>query len=98
MAVINCLIKKENCNIDLKDTMFAAKVLNGMAYKLYIYIASHIDTEIIYEKKNFIQTINTTDKSVNKAFDELVEKNFLIQENPLVYSFNPMGENTINKT
>jgi len=98
MAVVNCLIKKENCNIDLKDTMVAAKLLNGMAYKLYIYIASYDSDEIIYEKKNFIQTVHTTDKSVNKAFDELIEKHFLVQINPLVYLFNPMGENTINMT
>ena len=90
MAVARCVIKKKVNDIPLTDTLFAAKVLNGMAYKLYIYLASF--------QENFIQTISTTDKSVNKAFDELIDKKFLIQENELTYFFSPMGENTINKS
>ena len=98
MAVARCVIKKKVNDIPLTDTLFAAKVLNGMAYKLYIYFASFQEEETMYEKKNFIQTISTTDKSVNKAFDELIDKKFLIQENELTYFFSPMGENTINKS
>ena len=95
MAVAKCMIsKKPREENKYSDRIHAAKILNGVAYKLYTYLESQENTEFLYERNLFIQTINTTAKSANAAFDELVENNFLVQKNELTYYFLTREKNT----
>ena len=97
MAIAKCMIKKAQPEFNLNDALFAAKALNGATFKLYMYLCSFPKEETLYEKKNFIKLLNTTNKTADQSFQELIEKNYLIPKNNLNYIFTQTGENAIEE-
>ena len=68
--------------------MEACRELNGVAFKLYIYLtAFEPDNEINFSPKIFCDIVDVSMSSEKNAFKELLEKNFLVQESPEHYIF-----------
>ena len=65
------------------DRIAAAANLSGAAFKLYCYF----ETTYLYIRPYVIELLNISPKTVDKAFDELVEKKYLQKLSPLRYEF-----------
>ena len=91
MKYCNQFIIKINKEVkwgDYVQIMEACRELNGVAFKLYIYLtAFEPDNEINFSPKNFCDIVNVSMSSEKNAFKELLEKNFLAQESPEHYIF-----------
>ena len=91
--MIQYIIKKERTDVGLNEIDKALYSLNAISLKLYIYLLRNPETEFLYTRLNFVNVANTTIKSADQAFNELIENHFLIKKNDLTYFFNPLGEN-----
>lgn len=67
----------------MEDRLAAAAQLSGAAFKLYCYFES----TSLYMRPYVIELLNISPKTVDKAFDELVEKGYLQKLSPLRYKF-----------
>ena len=67
----------------------ASKVLNGAAFKLYIYFSSFSnESEIVFSPSKYIKEFGGGLTSARRAFEELVEKKYLtlINNNTFLFS------------
>lgn len=77
-----------------------AKMLSGAAFKLYMYLEERVEDPFIYQRAIFQKEVGLHLTTINKAIDELLEKNFLKeknigkQENYNFFSY-PSGKNTV---
>ena len=96
MAIIHRITEKGT--VDQHSEV--AKILSGAAFKLYIYLEERVEDSFIYQRANFQKEVGLHLTTVNKAFDELLEKNFLEEKNSgnngnyNFFSY-PSGKNTI---
>lgn len=81
-------INKEVKWCDHIQIMEACRALNGVAFKLYVYLtAFEPDSEINFSPKNFCDIADVSMSSEKNAFKELLEEKFLVQESPEHYVF-----------
>ena len=79
------IIKEQDPTIE--DRLAAAANLSGAAFKLYCYL----EDSSLYVRPYVIELLKISSKTIDKAFDELVEKGYLYQLSPLRYQF--IGKN-----
>lgn len=63
-----------------KDILFAAKVLNGNAFKIYMYLISNQDSYVGgLSKTDIMNQLQMSEKGYRNSLDELQEKGFLVK-------------------
>lgn len=67
----------------IEDRLAAAANLSGAGFKLYCYF----EYSILYVRPSVSEKLGINVKTVDKAFDELIEKGYLQQLSPLRYQF-----------
>lgn len=87
MTITRCVIIREKRKNSLAARLSAAKRLGNIAYKLYTYLEGFPNGEQVYDRLKFMKTVDTTVPSANKAFDDMVEKGYLIKKNEFSYFF-----------
>ena len=87
MAITQCIIIREQCINTLQTRLKAAKHLGNVAYKLYTYLEGFPQGEQTYDRLKFMKTVETTVPSANKAFDDMINKGYLVQKNEMTYYF-----------
>jgi len=87
MAITQCIIIRENCINTLYTRLNAAKHLGNVAYKLYTYLEGFPQGESTYDRLKFMKTVDTTVPSANKAFEDMIEKDYLVKKNDFTYYF-----------
>ena len=68
----------------VEDRLAAAACLSGAGFKLYCYLES----TSLYMRPYVIEFLKISSKTVDKAFEELIEKGYLQQLSPLRFQFN----------
>lgn len=95
--VATCFVKKNMVPASTQEILFAARKLNGAAFKLYIYFALLHGPEIYYERAIMEKILNTNRTTLNRAFEELCINNYLIQSLEKVYIFYTSPEQNIQE-
>jgi len=86
-----CIIIKQEIENTPENRLYAAAQLGEIAYKLYIYLDSYPALTIPYERIKFVKTIDTNYKSADKAFQTLLDKEYLCKRDDK-YFFIPRPE------
>lgn len=76
------IIKERDPTVE--DRLAAAANLSGAGFKLYCYFES----TSLYLRPYVIELLKISSKTVDKAFEELIEKGYLQQLSPLRFQFN----------
>lgn len=79
------IIKERNPTIE--DRLAAAANLSGAGFKLYCYLESFPWGASFYNRKDFVDKIRISLKTANVAFEELIEKGYLIPYSTTTYRF-----------
>lgn len=66
-----------------EDRLAAAANLSGAGFKLYCYL----EGSSLYVRPYVIELLKISSKTIDKAFDELIEKGYLFPLSPLKYQF-----------
>lgn len=81
-------IKKTYPWVEYTDTMKACRVLNGAAFKMYIYLSSFTSgDEINFSPQAISAELNISISTIHNAFNELVREEYLQKKEEKVYIF-----------
>ena len=73
-----CYIEKAPVFATYQEQLLAARTLAGATFKLYIYLNGFTETKFIYERIEAEKILNLDRTTLNRAFEELRTKNYLI--------------------
>lgn len=72
-------IKDDFLQVENEDWLEACRNLNGVAFKLYMYMASNIDgCQLILSARSAVYTLNISDASYRLALSQMQEKGYLV--------------------
>ena len=83
------IIIQENCSKEeaMSYRLSAAKILSGTGFKLFCYLESFPWGITRYNRKTFTDLMNVAPKTADFAFEELIEKGYLQQQDETSYIF-----------
>ena len=88
MAMLQCMIqRKGERECSFENYYRAARRLSGSAFKLYIYLEGFVISVFNYSRIAAHKELGLNHQTLNGAFAELCEHNYLQKINEGVYNF-----------
>ncbi len=86
MPVTTCYIEK-TARATPEEIFAAARQLTGAAFKLFIYFDSFTESHFVYERTPTEKILNLNLTTLNRAFKDLCDTNYLVCKNKNFYTF-----------